>query len=131
MTAKSKIRLTRSERAAMWIQEFCRVPSGAHKGDRVRLTRAQKQTLADIYDHDDAPRTVTVDNDMGAFIALLHTVGPEAPQGGSPDTLPAVSTDPWSLWSAVGPKLQDYITRDGAGAIYCTGLGTRYPRRAA
>lgn len=130
-TLKASMTITRAERNGAWIERFCRVPSGPRKGDRVALTKAQKQLLADIYDHDDSPRSIAVDHDMGAYVVLLHVVGLEAPQGGAPDTLPDVTTDVWTLWAAASsPKLQIHLTRDGAGTVFCTALGTCYPRRA-
>ncbi|MCK1639106.1 hypothetical protein IVA95_16215 [Bradyrhizobium sp. 157] len=127
----NKIKRTRSEKNAQWIEKFCRVPAGARKGDLVKLNKEQKQLLADIYDHDDAPRDIPVTGEMAAYLALLHTVGIEAPTGNDPDALPAVAPDPWSLWGATSPELQKYIERDGAGAIVCPALGLRFPRRAA
>lgn len=123
--------LTRAERNAIWIQRHCRVPSGPRKGEPVKLTKEQKRTLLEIYDAPGAPRPIEVTGELGAFVALLHTCGVEAPQGlvaKSEDALPPVTVDVWTLWSSAGPKLVEVLERDGAGAIACPALGTRYPR---
>lgn len=127
---RKAIKITRAQRVTNWIEKFCRVPAGPLKGKYVRLSQDQRQLLADIYGHDDSPRAIAVSGEMGAYLALLHTAGIEA----SPDifaTIPDITVDPWTLWAAAGPELQKYIERDGAGAITCSELGTRFPRRAA
>lgn len=127
-----KTKRTRAEHNANWIEKYCHVPSGPTKGDHVRLTKEQKKTLADIYDGDGAPRAIPVTGEMGAYLALLHTVGREAPQGNEEaDALPQIDVDVWTLWHATSPRLQEFVERDGSGAVICPGLGTRYPRRAA
>jgi hypothetical protein len=44
---------TRGERIIHWIEEFCLYPTGPEKGQRVKLTRAQKESLRKIYDSPD------------------------------------------------------------------------------
>lgn len=127
----TKIKSTRSEKAARWIEKFCLTPSGPKKGDLVKLNTEQKQLLAAIYDHDDAPRDIPVTGELAAFLALLHVVGVEAGRGHASDPMPNVHPDPWTLWSATSPTLRQHLERDGAGAIICPELGTRFPRRAA
>lgn len=127
---QAKPKLTRSERNARWIECYCLVPTGPRKGAPVKLDKDQRELLAAIYDGDTL-RSIPVIGPMGAYIALLHTVGREAPQGDDVDQLPEVAADPWTLWNATSLTLQRFITRDGAGAIICSGLGTRFPRHRA
>jgi hypothetical protein len=127
----TKTKLTRSEKNARWIEKFCLIPAGPRKGDLVKLTAEQKQLLRDIYDHYHAPRDIPVTGEMAAYLALLHTVGVEAGRGDAFDPMPNVHPDPWTLWGATSPTLQQHLHRDGAGAIVCHQLGTRFPRRAA
>ena len=127
VTPDTAVALTRGERNAIWIQRHCRVPSGPQKGQPVKLTKEQKQTLYEIYDAPDAPRPVEVTGELGAYVALLHTCGVEATK--SKDALPPVTVDVWTLWSSAGPKLVEVLERDGVGAIICPALGTRFPRQ--
>jgi len=127
----NKPKKTRSEKNAKWIERYCRVPSGPRKGSAVKLDLDQRQLLAAIYDADPL-RPISVIGEMGAYLALLHTCGREAPQGNeAADVIPEIAVDPFTLWSATTPHLQEFIERDGAGAVICPGLGTRFPRHRA
>jgi len=74
---------TRGDRAANWIEKFCITPSGPDKEQWVRLSTAQRETIRRIYDAPNGPHGEPVTGVLGAFLALLHVCGPEAP-GGSP-----------------------------------------------
>jgi hypothetical protein len=113
---------TRGERNANWIERYCLYPSGRDKRQRVRLTPAQREIVHLIYDHPDDPQP-DVTGALGAYIALLHLCGPEGKQQGF---RPAVSSDIFTVWGAVGPELRRVVELDG-GAVVCPALGTRYP----
>jgi hypothetical protein len=113
----------RGERAIFWIEAYCLVPNGPDKGQHVRLTPAQRETLREIYN---GTGTAPVTGPLAAYLALLHICGPEALQK---DLNPQVSVDLFSVWAAVGPDLRAVLKREG-GHIVCPELGTRYPAAA-
>lgn len=114
---------TRAERNRQWIENYCLVPHGPDKGQRVRLTPEQLDTVRRIYDEAEHPE---ITGPLAAFIALLHVCGPEAVKG---DLRPAVNADIFTTWNAVGPRLREVLTREN-GCIHCPQLGTRYPMAA-
>jgi phage terminase large subunit-like protein len=76
-------RLTRGQRNAAWIEDFCRIPEGRLVGQPVKLTGQQKRWLRRIYDT--PTRTFILSMGRGnaktafaAFLLLLHLCGPEA-----------------------------------------------------
>ncbi|WP_426525650.1 hypothetical protein [Bradyrhizobium sp. McL0615] len=130
MTMQPKPKKTRSQKNVRWIEKYCVIPRGPRKGSPVRLDTDQRELLATIYDADTL-RSLPIIGELAAYLVLLHTVGIESPMGDKEDELPEIAVDRFTLWAAAGPKLQDFIERDGAGAIVCRGLGTRWPRHRA
>jgi hypothetical protein len=63
---------------------------------------------------------------LAAFLALLHTCGPEALQR---EFQPKVEADIFTVWNASGPDLKAVLQRDRE-QIVCPELGTRYPAAA-
>jgi hypothetical protein len=119
----------RGTRNIRWIDEFGVVPTGPHRGERARLTVAQREMIRRMYDAPDGPLDLPVtDKELAAWLALLHLCGPEAV--GTPDFRPGVDTDIFTLWAAAGPELRAVLKREGE-RIVCPELGTRYPAWAA
>ena len=82
-------KMTRGDRAIAWIEEYCRVPSGASTGKRVSLLPFQKDFLKRVYDNPRKTRRaiLSIGRKNGktaicAFLMLLHLVGPEAVRNG-------------------------------------------------
>jgi hypothetical protein len=48
------MRRSRAQRNVAWIEKFCVVASGPNRGQPVRLTPAQKETIARVYQGADA-----------------------------------------------------------------------------
>src|SRR5262245_27406725 len=119
-------RQSRGARAASWIETYCLFPSGADRGQHVRLTQAQRESVRQIYDHPDGPQDVPVTGSLAAYLALLHICGPEALQN---NFRPDVAPDIFTVWNSVGPDLRAVLKRDGAYVI-CPELGTKYPTAA-
>jgi hypothetical protein len=118
--------MTRGGKAIQWIEKYCVVPSGLERGQRVRLTKQQRDTIREIYDDSNAAPPV-VARPLSAYLALLHVCGPEALQH---DVEPPRAADVFSTWAAAGPDLKAVLRRDGSH-IVCPELGTRYPMAAA
>jgi hypothetical protein len=117
---------TRAERAVRWIEKFCVVPFGIERGQHVRLTQQQRDTIHAIYDNPDiAPPDIA--GPLAAYLALLHVCGPLALEH---DLRPNVSPDMFTTWGATGPDLKAVLKRDG-DHITCPELGTCYPPTAA
>jgi hypothetical protein len=115
------MRRFRGRQNAEWIEAYCLIPAGPEKGQRVRLTPAQREVIFLIYDYDGG-QDIPVTQPLAAYLALLHVCGPEAVQH---KFSPAFSVDIFTVWNAVGPDLRAVLKRDGA-AVVCPELGTRY-----
>jgi len=123
------IHKSRADRAITWIEAYCIVPSGPQRGEYVRLTRQQRDTLTAIYDRGEEPTASDVSGPLVAYLLLLHLCGPEAIQ--EPQNFrPPVGSDLFTLWNAVGPDLRAVLKRDGP-RIVCPELGTVFPPTAA
>lgn len=77
--------MTRGERVIAFVHEYCRVPEGAHVGDRMKLEPFQQRFIRDIYDNQNGTRraylAISRKNGKSATIAailLAHICGPEA-----------------------------------------------------
>ena len=117
---------SRGQHAIDWIENFCLVPSGPERGQHVRLTHVQRETVRMIYDHPNGPQNVPVTGSLAAYLALLHICGPEALQN---NFRPDVAPDIFTVWNSVGPDLRAVLRRDGA-CVICPELGTKYPAAA-
>jgi hypothetical protein len=118
-------RKTRVQRNIAWIEKYCLVPSGPDRGQRVKLTRHQRDIIRAIYGRDE---TVSVGAPLSAYLALLHVCGPEAVRPWP--TPPANNADIFTVWNATGPDLREVLKRDGASVV-CPELGTKFPATAA
>ncbi len=117
---------TRGERATRWIERYCVQPHGPERGQHVRLTPAARDIVRKVYDDPDGPQP-DIGGPLAAYLALLHTCGPEALQQ---EFLPKVEADIFTAWSATSPDLKAVLSRTG-DAIVCPKLNTRYPAAAA
>jgi hypothetical protein len=116
--------VTRGDRAIRWIEKYCVQPHGPERGQCVRLTPAQRDTVRRFYS--DRARQPDISGPLAAYLALLHVCGPEALQR---DFVPQVAADIFTTWSATSPELKAVLKRDG-DAIVCPQLKTRYPAAA-
>ncbi|SFP95072.1 hypothetical protein SAMN05216330_112152 [Bradyrhizobium sp. Ghvi] len=117
---------TRADFAIAWVEKFCLSPSGDTRGQPVQLTVDEVNTMRRIYDNGER---VPVSGRLAAFLALLHTAGPQAVA--KDNSLPGdVTTDSFTVWNASGPRLRDVLERQGERVV-CRELGTSYPPRAA
>lgn len=114
---------SRSLRAVNWIEQYCVISGGPEKGQRVRLSQQQRETVRRIYDEQGGDG---ITGPLAAYLALLHICGPEALQR---EFLPKIEADIFSVWGAAGPDLKAVLKRDG-GRITCPELGTKYPTAA-
>jgi hypothetical protein len=111
-----------------WIEQFCVLPFGPDKGQRVKLTPAERTTVLWIYDAPNGPADdVNVDGALGSYFALLHTVGIEATRC---EIRPTINVDTFMVWNACSENLLAYLERKGERVV-CLGLGTVYPPVAA
>ena len=117
---------SRGASAVTWIERYCVVPSGPERGQHVRLSQAQRETVRRIYDGPQGSEAAAVSGPLAAYLALLHTCGPEALQQ---DFRPAVAADIFTVWGATGPDLREVLKRD-RDHIVCPELGTRWPAAA-
>jgi len=119
---------SRAIRNAHWIEKFCVVGSGPDRGQPVKLTPAQKETIARLYQGADAiDGPVSVESPLSAYLALLHLCGPEAVHPWA--TPPHFDADIFTTWAATGPRLREVLKRTGE-IIVCPELGTRWPAAA-
>jgi hypothetical protein len=130
--ATTKLRLTQGDMAIEWIEDYCRYPSGLHKGDRVRLCSADMHTVRCIYDAPDGPPDQRLTGDLAAYLALYHCIcGPPA-GGKSPPPCPVVlDANPWTIWAAADHPSPRRVLKREPAAVACPALGTRFPRAAA
>jgi len=115
---------TRGESNIAWIESYCLMPSGPHRGEHARLTAAQREMVRRIYAPDGPLDLPVTDRELAAYLALLHICGPEA--RGALDFRPHVEADVFTLWAATGPEARAVLKRDGE-AVTCPELGTRFP----
>jgi hypothetical protein len=119
--------MSRAERNVRWIENYCRVPHGPHKAGFVTLTKAERRLICEIYDGPNGPHDVPVTGPLAAYLALLHTCGPEGKQQ---DFRPTTNADIFTMWNATSADLRAVLKRKGE-SIVCAGLGTSYSPRAA
>jgi hypothetical protein len=100
-----------SERIAMWIQHFCRVPAGLRKGDRVILFEEHIKTIREIYDAPgyDPSKLIGMRGELALYLALVHLAGPML--GKQFDGVFPADID--TLWDATSPELQALLQQQG------------------
>ncbi len=53
-------RTSRGVRAITWVEKYCLYPAGPHRGERVCLSMAERDTVRRLYDGSDGLRGVPV-----------------------------------------------------------------------
>lgn len=139
--------LTRAERNAAWITEFCRVPEGKREmiGKPVVLREWQVEILRRIYDNPHGTRQAIISfprkngkTALISFLLLLHLCGPEA-VANSQLYSAAQSKDQaatvFKLSAKVvrlNPALASFVVvRDTIKELYCPEIGTIYAALSA
>lgn len=135
--------MLRSERNARWIEAHCRVPEGRLVGKPLKMTKHQRQWLADIYDTPTRTFILTMGRKNGktafaACLLLLHLAGPEA-QPNSQLYSAAQSRDQAAILFELAakmvrrsPDLSAYVSiRDTAKQLVCAELGSIYKALSA
>lgn len=130
--------ITRAERNARWIEKYLRVPDGTFVGKPLRLSKAQREWLALIYDSQTRMFILSMARKNGktataSMIVLLHLVGPEAVAQGQLYSA-ALSRDQAAIifkhaatMVRLSPELNRYVQiRDTAKQLLCPELGTMY-----
>ena len=115
---------TRAGQNIRWIETHCVTPFGPDRGQRVRLTDAEKLTICQIYDREGQDEPIT--GNLAGYIALLHLCGVEALGN---DPLPRIEVSSWTVWQSAGLTLHPELKREGE-VIVCRRLRTRYPAAA-
>lgn len=139
----AKRRLTRGERNAQWIEDYCRIPEGRLVGQRVKLTKHQRKWLKRIYDTPTRTFILSMARKnaktaLSAFILLLHVCGPEA-RPNSQLYSAAQSRDQAAILFELAakvvrmsPDLSEFVNiRDTAKELLCSELGTFYKALSA
>ena len=114
----------RGAHAIYWIEEYSVIPFGPDRGKPVRLSMQEQHVVRYVYDRLEAARLEQpITGPLGAYLALLHTCGPEARQQ---RFRPPIDVDLFTTWNAAGPRLREVLKREGE-RIVCPPLGTSYP----
>jgi phage terminase large subunit-like protein len=128
----------RSRRNAAWIEKHIRVPEGRFVGKPLKLTKAQRLWLSDIYDTPTRLYILSLGRKnsktaFSAIITLLHLVGPEAKansqlfSGAQSRDQAALIFDLAAKMVRLSPDLSAYVLiRDAAKQLACPELGTLY-----
>lgn len=133
-------KMTRGDRAIAWIEEYCRVPSGASTGKLVSLLPFQKDFLKRVYDNPRKTRRaiLSIGRKNGktaicAFLMLLHLVGPEAVRNGQLYSAARSTKQAGILFELaaktvlMSPKLKNLIhVVHGRSYMRCERYGTVY-----
>ena len=130
--------VSRGDRNAAWVEQFCRIPEGKLVGQPVKLTRHQRRWIKRIYD---SPTRIFIlsmarknaKTALSAFLLLLHLCGPEA-RANSQLYSAAQSRDQAAILFSLAAKIvrlsQDLasvvVIRDTAKQLFCPDLGTLY-----
>jgi phage terminase large subunit-like protein len=128
----------RSERNIAWIETYCRVPEGKHVGKPVKLSKAQRKWMSEIYD---SPTRLIIlsfgrkngKTSFSAFLLLLHLCGPEAKLNSQLFSA-AQSRDQAALLFGLASKMvrlnpdlaASVVIRDTKKELFCPDLGTVY-----
>ena len=129
---------TRGERNAAWIESMCRIPDGKLVGKPVKLTKAQRGWIRQIYDTPTRTFILSMARKnaktaTSAFLLLLHLCGPEA-QANSQLYSAAQSRDQAAILFGyaskvvrMSPDLSEYVQiKESAKTLVCAELGTVY-----
>lgn len=130
--------MTRGERNAAWIEQYCRIPEGKFVGQPVKLTPQQREWLKMIYDTPTRRFILSMGRKnakttFSAFLLLLHLAGPEARPNGQLFSA-AQSREQAAILFALAAKIVRMspdlsgviVIRDTAKQLLCPELGTLY-----
>jgi phage terminase large subunit-like protein len=131
---------SRGHRAIWWIEEYCRVPEGAHGGRPLKLRPWQKKELHRIYDNPAGTRRAILSfgrkngkTALASFLLLLHLCGPEAKANSQLYSTAQSRAQAAILFELAAkivrasPELHAVIgIRETAKQLYCPELGTVY-----
>lgn len=136
--AAKRIPISRGERNARWIENYCRIPEGKFVGQPVKLRPWQRKVICGIYNSPTRRAIVSFGRKnskttTSAFLLLLHLCGPEA-RPNSQLFSAAQSRDQAAILFALAGKMvrlntdlnQFIIVRDTAKQLACPELGTLY-----
>jgi hypothetical protein len=70
--------MTHGSKAILWIEDYCLVPFGFDKGQRVRLTPEQKEILHRVFDTDASPEIAAP---LSSYLALFYILRAARPGG--------------------------------------------------
>lgn len=130
--------VSRSKRNADWIEKHIRVPEGKFVGQPLKLSKAQKLWLSEIYDTPTRLYILSMGRKgakttFSAILTLLHLVGPEARtnsqlfSGAQSRDQAALIFDLAAKMVRMSPDLGSYVMiRDTAKQLACPELGTLY-----
>lgn len=118
--------MTPGQKAARWIEAYCVYPHGFDRGQHVRLTAEQRETLRKLFDTDESPGDISAP--LSAYLALFYVAGPRD-LAGHVSAIP-LNADFFSVWNATGPDLRAVVKPDG-GHVVCPELNTKFPPVAA
>lgn len=134
----AKRQMTRGERNIYWIESVCRIPDGKLVGQPVRLTKAQKGWIKQIYDTPTRTFILSMARKnaktaTSSFLLLLHLCGPEA-KPNSQLYSAAQSRDQAAILFGyaskvvrMSPDLSEYVQiKDSAKTLACPELGSTY-----
>lgn len=129
---------TRGERNAEWIESMCCVPEGRLVGQKLKLTKKQREWLKLIYDSPTRMFILSVGRKnaktaFAAMIVLLHLVGTEAVANSQIPSI-AQSRDQAGILFSLAAKmvrmsrdLSQYVQiRESKKQLLCPELGTVY-----
>lgn len=130
--------VSRSARAAAWIEKHCVVPQGKLVGKPVKLTSKQERWLVRIYDSPTRTFILSMARKgaktaFASFLLLLHLCGPES-KPNSELFSAAQSRDQAAILFKYAAKcvrlsqtlIRIIIIRDNAKQLACPGRGTLY-----
>ena len=117
--------MTRGAKAVFWIEDYCLVPFGFDKGQRVRLSQQQREIVHKVFDTDESPEIAAP---LSSYLALFFIAGPRE-LAAHVSAIP-LSADTFTTWNATGRDLKSVLKRDGE-RIVCPELGTKFPPVAA
>lgn len=133
-----KSALTRGERNIAWVEGHCRIPDGKLVGQKVKLTKAQKGWIREIYDSPTRTFILSMARKnaktaTSAFLLLLHLCGPEARPNSQLYSAAQSREQAAILYGyaskvvRMSPDLSEYVfPKESAKTLVCPELGTVY-----
>ena len=129
---------SRGARNIAWIESHCRIPDGKLVGQKVKLTKAQKGWIKQIYDTPTRTFILSMARKnaktaTSAFLLLLHLCGPEARPNSQLYSAAQSREQAAILYGyaskvvRMSPDLSEYVfPKESAKTLVCPELGTVY-----